>query len=149
MRRWVVLTAMLWVVSAQAAQHVKVGPPKKHAAVDAGRGMAYTVTNGEMFPVDVCLTDALTGSGKVEVSPFYLERQGKGGWSRVEGGKGTTRFAAPITPGQTQTFYIKLPEAGRYRVALEYGRADAGDKACETLFKGLTQVVRSKAFEVR
>ncbi len=153
MKRMVAVAVMALVAwRAEAASHVKVGPPKKKdaaAAESAGRGMPFVVTNEERFPVDVCLTDALTGSGKVEVSPFYLEQQGREGWGRVDGPKGTTRFAAPVTSGQSQTFFITVREPGKYRVMLEYGRAAAGDKGCDTLFKGLTTVVRSKAFEVR
>jgi hypothetical protein len=144
--RWVASAVTLAFALSASATHVTVKAVKeKHAESTTD----FIVHNGEYFPVDVCLSDALTGAEKVELSPFTIERYTNGNWTAVAAAGTAFHIVTALDSGSRQTYTVHVQEPGRYRLVLAYGRAQAGDKGCETLFHGLTHVVNSHAFEVR
>lgn len=149
MRKWMVWLCVVALFAGTAgASHVKVERVKGKGRHATAVGTTFAIINGENYPVDVCLSDTLSGSGKVEVSPFKLERFDHGQWLPVAGVDATVHFTYEFRPAWVESYPITVRDAGRYRVVLEYGRAEPDGKSCDALLQGLTQVVRSRAFDV-
>jgi hypothetical protein len=147
-RGMMVFCAATFFAGTAGAAHVKVEAQKGHGGA-ATSGTVYTVKNEENFPVDVCLSDSLSGPEKIEVSPFTLERLDHGEWSPVAGNAATIHFTYELKSTWVESYPITIRGAGRYRVVLTYGRAASNGKSCDALLNGLTRVVRSRAFDVR
>jgi hypothetical protein len=149
MTRWMmVFCAVAFFAGTAGASHVKVEAEKGHRGA-ATAGTVYTVRNEENFPVDVCLSDSLSGPEKIEMSPFTLERLDHGQWSPVAGRVATIHFTYELKSTWVESYPITIRDAGRYRVVLTYGRAAPDGKSCAALLNGLTREVRSRAFDVR
>ena len=150
MRRRIVwfCVAVLFAGTAEAS-HVKVEVLKGKGRHAKPVGSTYTVKNNEKYPVDVCLSDKLSGPAKIELSPFTLERFDHGTWSKQPGAETSIHFTYELRPGWVESYPISVLGPGRYRVVLTYGRAVSDDKSCNGLLHGLTWTARSRAFDVQ
>jgi hypothetical protein len=146
--RAALVCAVVMFAGTAEASHLKVEAVKAKGRHATAVGTAYTVRNDENFPVDICMSDNLTGPEKVEVSPFTLEKLEGGQWKPLDGVAATVQFTYEMRPGWVESYPITVREAGRYRLVLKYGRAAPDGKGCDALFQGLTMVVRSKRFDV-